>query len=266
MYKDKFIAFVDILGFTDLVRQSEEAKEGAPTLEYLLDLTRKLGSSKDSDIYAKFGPTICPDASYLSKDLDFRITQISDCVVVSAEVSPAGAINLLHHCFGISIELLMVGRLCRGFVTRGNIFHTDKQFVGSGYMNAYKAEAKVSVFQVNSADVGTPFIEIDPAVCTYLQSENDQCVKTMFKRMTETDANSNTCISPFSVLKRMPTAFVGTFNQKEWNNEVKSMKTRWLSVMEQLRKVEVDGSDRVRMIIGYYIRKIIAILETLPRY
>src|ERR1019366_178760 len=95
MYQDKFIAFVDIFGFSDLVRQSEQKKEGGPSLEDLLALTKKLGSPQESARYAKSGPVVCPHASYVSKDLDFQITQISDCVIVSSEVSPAGIINLV---------------------------------------------------------------------------------------------------------------------------------------------------------------------------
>src|ERR1035438_2183803 len=111
MYQDKFIAFVDILGFSDLVRQSEENKEGSPSLEDLLNLTKKLGLPEESARFAKSGPIVCPRAHYVSKDLSFQITQVSDCLIVSSEVSPAGVINLVQHCFGISINLLMVGHL-----------------------------------------------------------------------------------------------------------------------------------------------------------
>src|SRR5690242_13343286 len=129
MYQDKFIAFVDILGFSELVMKSEAGGDGAPDAKYILDLTGKLGSAKERDHFAKYGPTHCPCAPYLSKDLDFRVTQISDCVVISAEVSPAGVINLLQHCFGIAIQILQAGHLCRGYITRGSIVHTDKQFI-----------------------------------------------------------------------------------------------------------------------------------------
>jgi hypothetical protein len=84
-YENKLIAFVDILGFHKLVIQSEKTHN--PSLEYLLDLTRKLGASEDRSRYVQSG---------------FRITQVSDCVVVSSEVSPTGLINLLQYCFGQS--------------------------------------------------------------------------------------------------------------------------------------------------------------------
>jgi len=57
--------------------------------------------------------------------------------------------------------LINKGVLCRGIITRGNIFHTNTQFFGTGYMRAYEGESKVSVFKIDDTDKGTPFIEID---------------------------------------------------------------------------------------------------------
>ncbi len=151
-YVEKFVAFIDILGFSDLVEQAE--REGSPTLEYLLGLTEKLGTQVDRLRYAQYGPPVCPHSQYLAKDLGFQITQISDCVVVSAEVSPAGVINLLHHCFGVSIDLLVTGHLCRGYITRGKIFHSDTQFMGTAYQAAAEREKSVSIFQLDPLDRG----------------------------------------------------------------------------------------------------------------
>lgn len=274
MYKDKFIAFVDILGFSDLVKESEEARDGAPTLEYLLDLTNKLGSSKDCVSYAQHGPIVCQHAPYLARNLDFRITQISDCVVVSVEVSPAGVINLLQHCFGISIKLLNMGHCCRGFVTRGNIFHTDSQFIGSGYMEAVKAEKKVSIFQINSKDEGTPFIEIDPTVCEYImEKQSNKCVKDTFRQITESDG-SNTAISPFLALKNS-LVFRIDEDPEKCKEEIRMSKNFRLKTLEQLEKfedklklraqlgeIEVDESERARAKIGHYKRKITKIVDS----
>jgi hypothetical protein len=90
---------------------------------------------------------------------------------VSAEVSPAGIINLLFHCGSIQTILLTQGYLCRGYVTRGSIYHTDTQFFGSGYMRAFEGERHVSIFQVDAADRGTPFIEVDSDVCQYIATQ-----------------------------------------------------------------------------------------------
>lgn len=95
-FKDKFIGFLDILGFKNLV---EAAETGAGmSLPDLLQLTKKLGSADDRKRFETHGPIACPQSTYIKRDLDFQLAQISDCVIVSSELSPAGAINLVMHC------------------------------------------------------------------------------------------------------------------------------------------------------------------------
>ena len=90
-FADKFIGFVDVLGFTQLVEKAE-AGEGMP-LDRLLELLEALGSPADQERFASRGPVLCPQSAHTRRDLDFRLTQVSDCVVVSTEISPAGVIN-----------------------------------------------------------------------------------------------------------------------------------------------------------------------------
>ena len=86
-FKEKFIGFVDILGFKQLV---EKAERGIGiTLQELLELVKELGTPEDRREVEKYGPTICPGSKYLQRDLDFRLTQISDCVIGNR--SPGGA-------------------------------------------------------------------------------------------------------------------------------------------------------------------------------
>jgi hypothetical protein len=267
MYEDKFIAFVDILGFSDLVLRSENGGDDAPTVEYLIDLTKMLGSSKEREHFAKYGPTVCPCAPYNARDLSFRVTQISDCVVVSAEVSPAGLINLMQHCFGISMKLLIAGHLCRGYITRGKIFHTDTQFFGTGYIRAYNNERKVSIFRVNGLEEGTPFIEIHPEVRTYVADQPDACVKTVFGRMTETDGHS-TAISPFPALKRIPATVIDkNFDPVRWKAQVQIARENRSRLLSQLEKAEATleladavAATRARTKIEHYKRKIREVL------
>ncbi len=161
-FKDKFIGFVDILGFKELVAHAEDGT-GIPLTE-LLDILKTLGSSEDGQRFNQYGPTMCPESAYLQRDLDFQVTQISDCVIVSTEVSPAGAINLISYCWGAVINLLPKGIMCRGYITRGLVYHTDTQLVGSGYQEAYSKEGTVTAFKREADERGTPFVEVDPTV------------------------------------------------------------------------------------------------------
>ena len=144
-FKDKFIGFVDILGFKELVKAAEA--EAGMSLARILEILSDLGSRKDRANIERYGPSICPKSTYIQRDLDFRLTQISDCAVISTEISPAGVINLISHCSGTVLRLLAKGILCRGYITRGSVFHTDTQFIGSGYEKASSQEKHVTAFR-----------------------------------------------------------------------------------------------------------------------
>jgi hypothetical protein len=191
---DRFIGFVDILGFSQMVRASE--KENVPSLDELLDAAKRLGESTDIEQFTKYGPPICPAARSIRDDLDFQLTQMSDGVVVSTEVSPAGVINVVGHCWRASMSLLTKGFMCRGYIKRGLLYHTGQQFVGSGFLDAYEREKHVAVFARDAEDQGTPFIEVDGTVVEYVTADGDECVKEMFAQMTVTH-DDLTALFPF---------------------------------------------------------------------
>jgi hypothetical protein len=193
-FTDKFIAYVDVLGFKNFV-ESSEAGAGF-SLSDLIDIQKDLGDPSNQENIAQYGPIICPNSNRIREDLDFQITQISDCLLVSVEVSPAGAINLVHHCRGAAIRMLKKGILVRGYITRGSIYHDGYRFIGSGYHQAYKKEGKVVVFQQDAKDKGTPFIEVGRMVLDYVNSLEDQCVKEAFSYHVMGD-ETGTAIFPF---------------------------------------------------------------------
>ena len=196
-FKDKFVAYVDILGFKDIVSQVEAGTGRPPAdLGAILD---ELARPRSRASLQKYGPITCPNSARIQQDLDFEATQVSDCAIVSAEISPAGVINLVAHCWQIALMLLTKGVLVRGYITRGRVNHRGYQILGTGYQNAYAREAGVTAFRQEADERGTPFIEIDPAVCAYVQEETDPCVREMFGRKTKGDGEA-VAIFPFQVL------------------------------------------------------------------
>jgi len=184
-YHQKFIAYVDILGFKKLVEDSE--KGIGMSLSELRELFKSLGTPDDVLKFKKFGPTTCPASFYINRDLDFKLTQISDGVIVSSEISPAGVINLVSHCWGAVLKLLQKGVMCRGYITKGSIYHIEKQFLGSGSNEAISKEKIVKAFKRNADKMGTPYVEIDAAVCKFVKDCGDQCVKEMFSHYVKDD-------------------------------------------------------------------------------
>ena len=201
-FSEKFIAFVDVLGFTNLVEDAEAGR--GMRLDELVELVKCLGSNEDQKKIERRGPTTCPHSGYTQRNLDFRITQISDCVVVSSEISPAGIINLMNHCWVAVIRLLQSGIMCRGYITRGSIYHTDAQVIGTGYQRAFRNERQVGAFKREADERGTPFVEVDKSVCDYVSSSGDTCVTEMFSRMVKADGDT-VVLFPF---KRLAHNFV----------------------------------------------------------
>jgi hypothetical protein len=178
---DKFIGYIDILGYSSLTRAAEAGKD--LSLGDLEAILQKLGTEADREHHQKYGPTICPRAPRLHNDLDFQITQVWDSVVVSTEISPAGIISLVSHCLKACIGLLVQGVMCRGYIKRGMIYHTGQRILGSGHVDTVAKEKSVTFFRQDADERGTPFIEIDPEVVEYVANLPDKCVSEMFERM-----------------------------------------------------------------------------------
>lgn len=245
-FKEKFIGFIDILGFKQLVEAAERG-EGL-TLKEILELTAKLGRVGEREQIERRGGKMCPLAQYVQRDLDFRVTQISDCVVLSTEISPAGGINLINQAWLAVTELLARGILCRGYITRGKIYHTDAQFVGTGYQKAFAKESEVMAFSRHADDRGTPFVEIDPEVRDYLTKSSDACVREMFSRLVKDDGTV-TALFPFQQFcaKFAITQDFDAAKQKASNENLRiwlrSLRERILSYVDRSNPKAVTKSE-----------------------
>ena len=80
--KDKFIGYVDILGYSQHRRAAEAGKGFKP--EELFEAAKRLGTIHTRQEFAQ-GPTTCPESKPINRDLDYEVTQVFDCVVISAE-------------------------------------------------------------------------------------------------------------------------------------------------------------------------------------
>ena len=157
VFTEKFVAFIDLLGFKKMV-EVVELEGAADGLVRLLDVLNNFGSPQQREHFARYGPGTCPQAKHIRRDLDFRMIQISDCAVLSAEVSAAGAINLISECWDAVIRFLENGLMCRGYIAKGNVFHVENQVIGTAYQTAYQKERDVVAFRRDQSEKGTPFV------------------------------------------------------------------------------------------------------------
>lgn len=252
-FEEKFIAFVDVLGFASLVELAESG-EGM-TLSELLKIVDGLGSEGDKASYDEYGPTICPESEYFEKNINFQITQISDCVIVSSESSISGAINLVNHCRMVTMRLLMKGVMCRGYITRGSILHTDRHLIGSGYQEAYRKEAGVVAFKQSADELGTPFVQIDPAVVAFIEKSKDECAIKMFERFTERDEDT-VAVFPF---KRLSHSFgiggiFGEFDPIKEKESNQTMRDMIIGFKEKILSFVPPENESAAEKVRHYVR------------
>lgn len=201
-FQEKFIGFIDVLGFKQMIEGAERGK--GRTLIEIKEILAELGHTEDKARFEKSGPRCCPYSAVITKGMNFEVTQVSDCAIVSAEVSPAGVINLVDHIWGAAMMLLTKGVLVRGYITKGKIYHQGNDFYGTGYHEAYQREVGVSAFKREADEKGTPFVEVDPIITNYIANNTDECVRKMFDRMVKRDGGT-TALFPF---KRLSHSFI----------------------------------------------------------
>jgi hypothetical protein len=136
VYIERIVAFIDILGFRNLVHQI-----GADSM-----LHGKLHAALSRIKHYKLSSVAGNTAQ---SDLDLSV--FSDSVAISgAADNLQGVLWTVIH---LQSDLLNFGVLVRGGVSRGRTVHTDDMLYGEGMLAAYDLESKAAVY---------PRIVIDP--------------------------------------------------------------------------------------------------------
>lgn len=120
LYERKYVAFIDLLGFSALVRTS------AGSAEKQAAIVEAIGRLKD---------TACRNPA-----TQLLVTYFSDCLVISSQHSPAGLHSMLLSIKTIVENLLVVDVLVRGGLAIGDIHHDDQFMFGPGMLEAYEIE------------------------------------------------------------------------------------------------------------------------------
>lgn len=134
-YRTKYVAFLDLLGFRELVKRSGGDVQERHRLVEALKLVRD---------------TLCENPA-----IAFRFTYFSDCIVISAEHSPHALWQVFQSIEILTCNLLQYDIFVRGGLTVG-LTHHSKDFVfGTAVTEAYELECKPG---------GGPHVLLSPAV------------------------------------------------------------------------------------------------------
>ena len=146
-YEERIVAFIDILGFKEIIKQSEKDSSKVELIYSVLEFLKNWETSEKWDLKLV---EIEEDAQYKGvENFDIRgktnSTAFSDSILVSVKVD--NNVNemtstLIANLAYIGAVLLERGILIRGGLTIGNIFHNQKGTVfGQGLIEAFQLES-----------------------------------------------------------------------------------------------------------------------------
>lgn len=160
MYENRFIVFLDILGFGSLVDKSEQEKELVENIfQALLSLSPE---SINEEAYTTLNEEKIPNEELeevkntvnqlndkLKKFYQIKISYFSDSLVVSANCNNLGAcLTILEAIAKLNVTLWNNhSLLLRGGVTAGRLLHEENgPLFGPAMNRAYKLESKDAIY------------------------------------------------------------------------------------------------------------------------
>jgi signal transduction histidine kinase len=149
-YVQRYVAFFDILGFSDIVIKTERDT----TTTRFDALVRTLGKINERDV-----------ATEQLGD-DFQFQSFSDSIVMSSYVSPQGFLFLLRAIRQLALDLLRSGLLIRGAIAKGPLHHSGPIMFGPAFLKAYRIENNIAEFPriILSSEVYDDFRRLQPGL------------------------------------------------------------------------------------------------------
>lgn len=121
-YKERYAAFLDLLGFKVLVESAEHDGNEQERLEEVLDLLSQ---------------TLC---NYPL--LGSRFSYFSDCIILTSDATPVALWDICHSVGTLTRNLLQFDVFVRGGITRGGAFHSPQYVYGTAISRAVNLEKK----------------------------------------------------------------------------------------------------------------------------
>lgn len=144
VYRYRYVAFVDIIGFKNIINDSVD-KQGVlkDVLEALEQLQYEFIEHYNTRTQKAFRKMFAGSSSAYSDYDKYKTVahQVSDCIIISNLAHKEGSLeNIVQKCSLIAHMLIERGLFCRGYTQYGKVLHDEKHIVGPAYIEAYLAE------------------------------------------------------------------------------------------------------------------------------
>lgn len=130
-YKDRVVAFIDILGFEALIQSLSSRPELRERIHRALSEIR---ATRDSSLKENTAQS------------NLEINQFSDSIAISAEPTKDGFFSVIWACGWLHANLLYSGILTRGGVAVGPTVHESDLIYGDAMLQAYRIESSAAVY------------------------------------------------------------------------------------------------------------------------
>lgn len=151
VYEERLVAFLDILGFSNLVKQSaDDVKEQWKLYDFLQKYSKHEHAKEVFAGFRKGDGSHCDDSDLdaLKARYDYRFTQFSDSFIFSIKTEHISSIHYFPILIGqFMLHALDLGFLVRGGVAKGLMIHEeDGPAFGPAFIQAYRIESGQAVF------------------------------------------------------------------------------------------------------------------------
>jgi hypothetical protein len=136
-FENRAVAFIDVLGFKDLVNNACKNATSMNNLQSLIELLSSVVPALDKTVDNSVPARLIPEHTYIS-DTIILSAPISDDTVTSYN----GLEILVMRCIQLTHYFLRSGYLLRGGIAVGKVWHEKSNIVGPGYHDAYLLEEK----------------------------------------------------------------------------------------------------------------------------
>jgi hypothetical protein len=131
-YEERYCAFVDILGFSELLNTIRDSK------------TRQTRAARFALVRSLLRAVHSPPAGPRAAETGFRAQSISDAVAVSVHNNKFGLLLLFNSIETMALDLLAQGFFVRGAIVKGPLYHDDTMVFGEALMHAFHLENTVA--------------------------------------------------------------------------------------------------------------------------
>lgn len=153
-YEERYVAFIDVLGFKELIERSETDEAVLQRLVHVLNDVTRMAELQKPLREQKEQPEYWAGM--------FRISTFSDSVLISTHRDSLGLMLITLVVGLMSVKLLGKGVLTRGAISHGKLIHTEKVVLGRGLIKAYQLESTTAIYPrilVDDSIVNDPSIK-----------------------------------------------------------------------------------------------------------